>query len=225
MNPNEHRRYCKNCGYSLRDLECEECPECGRSFDRSDARTTLRYPNWNPWKTLASLFRAGAVFAILCGIGMIVLSFLGFDPLITKLSAFALTSLMLPLVLMTVIPMRGELATRTRILGLTGVAMIYSVALVDWPLRVNFAFHRSAMEAHASRVLASEKTIISTPTSVGLFTFKKIRIHRGNIGFKLSGGAGGGTFLVLKDPSHEFVWINTNWEWPIGGDWYHVYQD
>ena len=215
-------RHCRTCGYLLRELVEHTCPECGRAFDPDDLATTLRHPNWNPWKTLGSVHTG---FAILVGVvasAALTMSALAFDPLIYKMLTFAMSLVMVPLVIMTLIP-RVETRFRTRFIGLASVALLLSVAFTDWPLRVSFEFHRHALEVHAGKFLAGET--VTTPKSFGLFTVMKVKYHQGNVGYQLTGGGGGGTFLVLKDPSNEFVWINTNWEWSLGGDWFHVYQD
>lgn len=218
----EHDRSCKDCGYRLRQLQQDACPECGRDFDPNDVRTTLGSPNWNPWKLLGSFYTGLVLMIGGVASAATVLSFLAFDPLIYKLITFAMSVLMLPLVIMTLIP-RVETRFRTRLIGLASVALLLSVAFTDWPLRVSFAFHRPALEVHARKFLAGET--VTTPTTFGLFTVIEVTYHQGNVGYQLTGGAGGGTFLVLKDPSNEFVWINTNWEWALGADWFHVYQD
>jgi hypothetical protein len=40
--------WCKGCGYALDGLEEERCPECGRGFDPSDARTYRASPPKTP---------------------------------------------------------------------------------------------------------------------------------------------------------------------------------
>ena len=37
-------RYCRGCGYNLRDLPAPRCPECSRPFDPLDLRTTRSAP-------------------------------------------------------------------------------------------------------------------------------------------------------------------------------------
>lgn len=62
------------------------------------------------------------------------MSFLAFDPMIYKLGTFAMSVLMLPLVIMALIP-RVETHFRTRLIGLASVALLLSVAFTDWPVR------------------------------------------------------------------------------------------
>ena len=95
------------------------------------------------------------------------MSFLAFDPMIYKLITFAMSLVIVPLLIMTVIP-RIETKFRTRIIGLASVALLLSVAFTDWPLRVSFAFHRPPLEVHAEKFLAGEP--VTTPTRFGLFT-------------------------------------------------------
>ena len=185
-------------------------------------RTTLRSRNWNPWKILGSFYAGLVILTAFDAGAATVMSFLAFDPMIYKLITFAMSLVIVPLLIMTVIP-RIETKFRTRIIGLASVALLLSVAFTDWPLRVSFAFHRPALEVHAETFLAGEP--VTTPTRFGLFTVMEVKYHQGNVGYQLTGGGWGGTFLVLKDPSNDFVWINTNWEWALGGDWFHVSQN
>jgi hypothetical protein len=37
------RIYCKHCGYSLRGIESNECPECGEAFDLDDPASYIRF--------------------------------------------------------------------------------------------------------------------------------------------------------------------------------------
>jgi hypothetical protein len=40
--PSESQKFCISCGYSLRGLPVNRCPECGQAFDPEDPRTYLR---------------------------------------------------------------------------------------------------------------------------------------------------------------------------------------
>lgn len=37
------RIYCKHCGYSLRGIESNECPECGQAFDLDNPNSYIRF--------------------------------------------------------------------------------------------------------------------------------------------------------------------------------------
>ena len=37
------RAYCKHCGYSLRGIDSNDCPECGESFDLDNPSTYLSF--------------------------------------------------------------------------------------------------------------------------------------------------------------------------------------
>ena len=66
----------------------------------------------------------------------------------------------------------------------------------------------------------------SGPVNVGLFRFQNFRMAtNGNFGFQLTGGAGGGIFLVYSPQRTTWIWYNTNWEQNLLGGWYRVYED
>jgi hypothetical protein len=44
-----HDMYCRQCGYNLRGLERESCPECGRDFRRDDPATYAKKPPAPAW--------------------------------------------------------------------------------------------------------------------------------------------------------------------------------
>jgi len=61
----ERGRYCRSCGYPLFGLETRECPECGRSFDAVNRRTTDPYPGFSRYRrwTVAVLCAFAATVA------------------------------------------------------------------------------------------------------------------------------------------------------------------
>jgi hypothetical protein len=66
--------YCLGCGYSLRGLEQQRCPECGRSFDPDNWRTfrsefSQSQPNW--------ITRSLWIWICLSGFGAVVLFLYG----------------------------------------------------------------------------------------------------------------------------------------------------
>jgi hypothetical protein len=59
-----------------------------------------------------------------------------------------------------------------------------------------------------------------------MFSISNVRVApNGNVGFQLTGGAGGGEFLVYRSRSGSWVWYNTNWEQNLLGGWFRVYED
>ena len=80
------------------------------------------------------------------------------------------------------------------------------------------------MNKLADQVIAGQS--VATPQKIGMFRFHTVRqIENGNVGFQLTGGLGGGIFLVRVAPGSQRVWYNTNWETNLGSGWYHVYED
>ncbi len=74
--PEQSVRYCRTCGYSLRGLVAERCPECGRPFSRSDARTTSRTPHVALRRWLRRACCAAAIL-VLCLFDCLPLAVLG----------------------------------------------------------------------------------------------------------------------------------------------------
>lgn len=67
------------------------------------------------------------------------------------------------------------------------------------------------------------------PSSSALGIRRGLVLDNGNVGFQLIGGHGGGIYLVRRvgplalGPAR--VWYNTNWERPLPGEWYLVFED
>jgi len=51
-------RYCRGCGYNVRQLPEPRCPECGRAFDPADPRTTLAKPKLATWWRVRQIWLA-----------------------------------------------------------------------------------------------------------------------------------------------------------------------
>ncbi len=67
----EPGRWCGTCGYELRGLPAStrRCPECGREFDKADARTYLRRPMRRGARRLARwAIWAGPVLLLVAGL-------------------------------------------------------------------------------------------------------------------------------------------------------------
>lgn len=66
------RIYCKHCGYSLRGIESNACPECGKPFDRDNPRTYIRFAIKElPGDIWLTLGMQAAVF-VLIAIGLLL---------------------------------------------------------------------------------------------------------------------------------------------------------
>ena len=226
-------RFCRGCGHPLAGLRSPICPECGRGFDPDDPRTTVDSPK--PWRrTIAALVRPLIVFNVLVAISVVVANGRGFDPLLGYLIAIGLSPvLLLPL---AAVPFPSlPLKRRWRVLAVLAPLAILTTLLTDWPVRAAFEFHRSSFVAEADRIRANPTPaatgagvgdLRSGPTRVGAFSVLQIReTPDGNLGFQLTGNAGGGVYLVEAKPGSRFIWWNTNWETDLGGGWWLVYQD
>ena len=227
-----NRRYCLGCGFQLAPGIDDRCPECGRPFDRNDQRTTSPTPKGHAfWFGLRTLAHLGSGALGVLGLLAFLWLFVGGDVLLAFILGLPILALVAPAVLILAAIPRVPLSRRSRTLAVLAVLFFGAVvaplpAGVDWPLRLSFAVHRSSLDAFADR-------LESTPTDalagggerIGMFSFKRVARHRGNLGLQVSGHAGGGQFLVRRGPDSDHVWFNTNWEVELGGGWWFVYQD
>lgn len=225
-------RYCLGCGFHLAPGIDDRCPECGRPFDRNDQRTTSPNPKGHAfWFGLRTLTLLGSGALGVLGLLTFLWLFVGGDVLFAFILGLPILALVAPAVLiLTAIP-RVPLSRRARTLAVLAVLFFGAVvaplpAGVDWPLRLSFAVHRSSLDAFADQLEAvPTKALAGRGERIGLFSFKRVARHRGNLGLQVSGHAGGGQFLVRRGPESDHVWFNTNWEVDLGGNWWFVYQD
>ncbi|MDG2030835.1 MAG: hypothetical protein P8J45_07525 [Phycisphaerales bacterium] len=216
--------YCKRCFYPLLNLDTNVCPECGRPFDPGKASTTSPYPVGSIRRKVGKF----ACFLSLCLAFVAALFFfhsaLGFDPMIIFLVAFAMIPVALIMLLLLALPPL-PIDWRFRILGVMSLACIVSIVFTSWPLRLNFLLHRSALERQVAKIRSEGLPTGNTARRVGLLNFVAVKERQGNIGFQLTGGGGGGTFLVLDRKKTRWVWDNTNWEKRFDDNWVYVEQD
>jgi hypothetical protein len=221
----ETPRFCLSCRYPLAGLAHHTCPECGRTFNPLDPRTTASHPLHDGRLALARTAQALTVVLAIASAIAIVVCAAGADVMLRWCAGFLLAPFILLLLIAAVSP-GAPLATRWRLAGVASAALLASIIILDWPFRLVFEFHRPALNRAVQRVHSGEQAIDSDGLRIGMFSFRTARLHReGNIGFQLTGGPGGGTFLVRRAPGSTWIWYNTNWEQNLGGGWYRVYED
>jgi hypothetical protein len=221
--PLQSDRFCLSCRYALTGIVSNRCPECGRAFDPNDPSTTSPRASALTSPSLAQLSQITIVgCGVIAGIAF-VFSATGFNPLILWLCAVPTAPILLLSLVAAALPSLS-LSRRLRILGVLFPILFVSIVWKQWPLRMTFALHRPAMERLADQVQAGYS--VTMPQQVGMFWLMNVQVMpSGNIGFQLTGGPGGGVFLVRHDPNARLIWNNTNWETNLGGGWYHVYED
>jgi hypothetical protein len=117
------------------------------------------------------------------------------------------------------------LSSRRRAAGLACAAILVSIVVTDWPFRIVFELHRPALNRAVARFRSGELSPDAGPMRVGLFSFRRVHMAtNGNFGFQLTGGPGGGQYLVYA-PGSTWIWYNTNWEQNLRGGWFRAYED
>lgn len=216
-------RFCITCRYSLKGIRSNKCPECGRDFDPSDLGTTAPSATSVTRESVASFARITIIITgVLAGLSFFFAA-VGFDPFLLILCALPTAPILLIALVFAAIPYI-PLSRRYRLMGLLFPILFVSILWTRWPLRITFALHRPALERLADQVAAGQT--VTTPRQVGMFHVIDVDVAMdGAIGFQLTGGDGGGIFLVRRIPNSRIIWNNTNWETSLGDGWYHVYED
>lgn len=100
--------------------------------------------------------------------------------------------------------------------------VIASVAITEWPLRLNYMLARPSMNAIAARVQKGHK--VKTPIQLGLFRIKKVELRNGIVCLWTTTDTGGDSGLVNTTPqgSHSFnLWSTLR----LDNDWQYIEED
>lgn len=65
MNETAARRYCRSCRYPLYSIDSSQCPECGRSFDAGNPKTTDPMPGFSVYSRRAVIAVTALALSIL----------------------------------------------------------------------------------------------------------------------------------------------------------------
>jgi hypothetical protein len=230
--PPDSPRFCLSCRYNLAGLVTRECPECARPFDPADPTTTAEHPTLDERLLYARAAKVLTVAMAIIAAAAAIICALGTDSLLRWIVGVLLSPLVLLLLFMACQP-SAPLTPRWRLSGVLAAVVFISIIVIDWPFRITFELHRPAMNRAAAQIRAGQLATggpttapTTAPTTIGLFSFINVRTTpEGNIGFQLTGGPGGGEFLVHRARGSTWVWYNTNWEQNLLGGWYRVYED
>jgi hypothetical protein len=219
-------RFCRSCQHCLRGIASRQCPECGQPFDPNDPRTTWatpRGPFWNGVARLCLIISRGCFWLAIIAFIVVLL---GYDhPRLAVLPCcvgFIAVWLWWAMMLSPWVPLTG----RQRAAGLFWPLLLWSIEATRWPL-VLCVFICPPWINFIADHTQSKGLTWGKPTP----TIRRgAVIHNGNVGFLLMGDTSHGLYLVRVNPnpppgSFNRVWINTNFEQSIGGQWYVVYQD
>ncbi len=185
---------CRGCGYLLRSLPRNVCPECGLAFDPANPLTYRmpRTPWWHVCAGAPGRWHAGlatfSIFVFLHAASLPYQAENGFAclcfPLFALLCcAYALT------VIGTVVAMKKVAAYRPPTVHrwrwwATPVALILIVGagVSEWPLRLRFSLSQRAFEKSVRKAADS-----SEGRWIGLYHVKAVQVERdGRIGFVTS---------------------------------------
>jgi len=216
--------YCLGCSHPLRGVTEAVCPECGRGFDPSDPRTTGESP-FPLRRAVARLAKAIVVFSVLMlGVEILLSAWGGSDAFVWMI-AFAIAPVLLAGFVLALVPALF-LSWPWRTASIATPLVLVSVLFTDWPFRVVFEAHRGAFDAAVAQIESSGGALPNGGLQIGLYPIRSVqRTPDGNLGFQVSGGSGGGVFLVHPSLDSTLLWWNTNWTQELGGGWWRVYQD
>lgn len=216
--------YCLGCSYPLKSVTEPVCPECGRCFDPSDPRTFGESP-FPLRRAVTRLAKAVTVVGVLMlGVEVLLSARGGSELLVLWLLALSITPVMLAGIVLALVPALF-LSWRWRMAGLAAPLVLASVLITEWPFRLLFEVHRTSFDAAVSQIEASG-ALPNVGLQVGIYTVLSVqRTSDGNLGLQLSGGSGGGVFLVHPAPNSRFLWDNINWTRDLGGGWWRVEAD
>lgn len=186
---------CLGCGYSLRGLPGNLCPECWRFFQPRDASTfrgRWHAPTWRLWAKAPPIWQI-AVMVALAGTFAWQLSVPG-----ASLSAFlAYSCIFIPLLFGSIIDYfvrvaavvsdrKRARADRTQFsrrgqwrwtVTPLAILLIFSVMTVHWPLRLRFHWSHAAFEQVATAHLAGMGRN-SGPQIIGLYRVERIEVYQ-----------------------------------------------
>jgi hypothetical protein len=222
-------RYCRSCLHSLRGLTSNRCPECGRHFDPDDPRTTLPRPYHEVWEWIARLGRALIRATVVLAMIALAVSVMGVDrPRAPALASCGLGIILLAVTFAISACPKVPLTRRLRIYGLVFPALFVSIQCTNWPIAATVFVCPPWADIIADGVQSTGPAARSPRTTAIAIRRGRV-LHNGNVGFQLSGGDGGGIYLVRRagplSLGPQRVWYNTNWEKHLHGEWYLVFED
>lgn len=216
-------RYCLGCSHSLEGLTEPVCPECGRRFDPCDARTTGECP-FPRRRSATQLARALVLLGGLALAVEILLSAWGGSHILPWLIGLSIAPVMIAGFVLALVPALLW-SWRWRLVGIATPLLLAGVLFTDWPFRMLFEAHRTRFDAAVAEIETGGAPPDGS-VQVGLYPILAVkRTPGGNLGFQLSGHAGGGVFLVHRSPNGRDLWVNTDLAKDLGGGWWWVHAD
>lgn len=218
-------RFCLGCSHPLAGVTEARCPECGRTFDPLDERSTASSP-YPVRRVLARIGKAAIGCMAVAAVGLALVNAWGGAWFLME---FMLAFMCAPVATVSVgfalIP-RIPLSARWRMAAFAAPLLIASVLLTGWPFRLVFELHRGRLDAAVREIEAGNIDVPAGRMRIGMLTIVAIeQTPGGNLGFQLSGNRGGGVFLVHPSPHGTFLWFNPNWTESLGDGWWRVEQD
>jgi hypothetical protein len=223
--------HCLNCGYNLRALEHDSCPECGRGFSPEEPDT---YGAANTHRLLRWAKVAGWVAAMIAaGVGMAsaIAMTTGKHDVIAFIFYWVLALLPLVIACMAYISCRSACKRwpSKRAFTVAAVLIIFNASLlIQWPSQASFLLYRNALNRHAHDAINTPQKH-TQPTRIGIFPILQTGTNtvqgKGQVTLKINGGQGP-DYLVYGMTDAEIESNFNIWSYKrLDKDWHIVHED
>ena len=118
-----------------------------------------------------------------------------------------------------------HISTKTRGVSICTIAVLILSLWTWWPFKLSVYLHMPALNTYIQSIEESGTRPEKGWNRIGILFFNDVNEYKGNIGLQLSGGDGGGMFLVHHQENAPNAWFNTNWEIKLNTHWTFVYLD
>ena len=224
--------HCLSCGYNLKQLTENRCPECGRAFSPDQPRS---YGQANTHRLLRWALIAGwcaALIAAVVGVTSAIAMATGKHDMVVLIFYWMFAFVPLAVACMAYLSCRSAChkwpSMRAFVVAL--LLFVFNASLLtQWPSQASFLLHRDALNQHAQH--ASQRPHQHTgPTRIGIYSIleTKTRTVEGqrHVILKINGGTGPDYLIYgMTDAQVERYLFNT-WSYQrLDDHWHLVHED